>query len=347
MRRSRSFSLTRSTFSIARRRTFGRVRPCSFALPDRLAHSPFLAGLAQFVKTSRRPVIMTCTGVYSHHKGAASLLLRADLSLIPFDELALQKIVLGPDLSTLYLEFASPAKELAVPFLELVALSEGHIIPREHLLHLYDSDSRPPRHPAWLTHGPADAHPHPNPSSPAPEPDLRRALAQLQFECQWAIGDRMGGIGWMDFTPERDERTAWSAGTYRTVPPPPLARMDQDGEDVLAATVVAAEALSFADAFLARRTATHLEVRPHRFGILAFTDDTRRTTKRKSSFLRRTTRSPTSPSSTASLLKLEHNSLPWDEKPTSYKPSKVWRRRFDPRARESSATMEAHSETSG
>ncbi|KAL8278204.1 hypothetical protein RQP46_009377 [Phenoliferia psychrophenolica] len=204
----------------------------------------FWTGFANLVSLSRRPVVMTCS----------------DASRIPFDNLALQPIRLDGFTSDT-LEFAPPEPELAVSFLQLAALSQGHILSTRDLQHLYDEESRLT---PTIIHqdGPSQPLPHPGSADVRAPRDLRRALTQLQFECQWAVGDPSGGVGWMDLDPERAGRTSWSVGTYSR----PVTGRSTNGSSTrappsdLATALSKAESLSFSDAFVDRRTATHFQV---------------------------------------------------------------------------------------
>lgn len=156
------------------------------------------------------------------------------------------------------LHFAPPEPAVVTPFLQLVALSEGHLLSAPDLTYLYDVESRAPNN-VLLQDGPASPLPHPFSPAVRPLPDLRRALLQLQFECQWAVGDNMGGVDWMDLSKERDTRTSWSSGTYEG-----KAR-EQDEErgaaaDSLEVACDKLDALSFADAYVRRRTDVAIEV---------------------------------------------------------------------------------------
>ncbi|KDE03812.1 hypothetical protein MVLG_05752 [Microbotryum lychnidis-dioicae p1A1 Lamole] len=214
----------------------------------------FWSGLVHLATTSRRPIILTCT----------------DISYIPFSDIGLQIINTGrSDQTEAWLPFAPPEPELAAAFLNLVALAEGHIVSEYAAHQLYVDISRAPISPDFVTNGFADPLPHPYPTdsrveTTAPIPDLRRSLMQLQFECQWGVGDP-SGIGWMDFEPGREARTIWSFRTLNE-------ERDRDwyGSDLnfgilrsvgdpLESYATAMEARSFVDAFVSRRPAVALE----------------------------------------------------------------------------------------
>ncbi|ORY80273.1 hypothetical protein BCR35DRAFT_92911 [Leucosporidium creatinivorum] len=185
--------------------------------------------------------------------------------MIPLDDLGLQLVEEGA--TTLpFLPFDAPSPDLAEPFLELVALNEGHILPRTAVTSLYTSTERTTSLP-WLTRGAADPFPHPFPTTLEPAADLRQALAQLQFSCQWAVGDIAGGAGWSHDSGE--EVTAWSVGTLPSMDEPKESHPAQarrlegskDGVDTAVATLEAvADSVSFADAYVSRRNAVLLEV---------------------------------------------------------------------------------------
>lgn len=192
-----------------------------------------------------------------------------DDSMIPLDDLGLQLVEDGA--STLrYLPFDAPSPELAVPFLELIALREGHILSRTAVSSLYASTIHASSLP-WLTRGAADPLPHPFPTMPDPAADLRHALTQLQFSCQWGIGDTLGGIGWAQSSGENE--TVWSVGALPSVEPPKDLHLaharrleaDQDSATIEDKTTISTidavvDSLSFADAYVSRRNVVLLEV---------------------------------------------------------------------------------------
>lgn len=188
--------------------------------------------------------------------------------MIPLDDLGLQLVDDG-DTSLPYLPFDAPSPELAVPFLELVALREGRILSRPAVISLYASTVHASSLP-WLIHGVADPFPHPFPTTPEPAADLRQALAQLQFSCQWAIGDAGGGTGWTRALGQTE--TVWSVGAVPSVAPPKDSQTadarrlgtsqasTRHDDTTLAALDAAADSSSFADAYVSRRNVVLLEV---------------------------------------------------------------------------------------
>lgn len=177
-------------------------------------------------------------------------MLSIDLQAIPYAELGLQMISRG-GMEFAYLPYEAVEPEVALPFLRLVALSEGHIIPLSNLTSLYNLDSPAPPTPSYFFKAHGDAYPS---YQPLPCPDLRKALSQLQFECQWALG--VSAVTWMDFdTVGRGERTAWSRWKEGVTPSP-------SGENCTAPLdyMVAVEALSFMDAYISRSTIDLIEV---------------------------------------------------------------------------------------
>ncbi|KAH8918390.1 hypothetical protein BT69DRAFT_1225516 [Atractiella rhizophila] len=99
-----------------------------------------------------------------------------DASLIPADTLPIQTI----------LHFPSTPPDHSMHLLRLVALSEGHIVPDAELAMLAEYG------------------------------DLRKALTELQYRCQWAMGDTMGGLGWMAID-EKREGLEFSSGSILPV----------------------------------------------------------------------------------------------------------------------------------
>ncbi|BGP36274.1 hypothetical protein JCM10449v2_000172 [Rhodotorula kratochvilovae] len=211
----------------------------------------FWQGLIALAQQSRRPIVMTCT----------------DYSRVPFADLGLQQIVPNPSTPPAnFLSFAAPEPSLAVPYLQLVALREGHILPTANVTTLYSAFSRSRPYPAWLTAQQPGVRPLPHPlsSAPLPSDDLRKALMQLQVECGWGVGGRASANGWLEAGKEGETR--WSEGTLR------VPRDDGDVEtptaglpaangvgDAFERAARAADALSFADAHVARHIAVLIE----------------------------------------------------------------------------------------
>ncbi|GAA6055540.1 hypothetical protein JCM3770_006777 [Rhodotorula araucariae] len=212
----------------------------------------FWQGLIALAQQSRRPIVMTCT----------------DSSRIPFDDLGLQQIVPNPSASpSNFLSFAAPEPLVAVPYLQLVALREGHILPASTVSMLYTAFSRSRPYPAWLTTQQPGVRPLPHPlsSAPLPSDDLRKALMQLQAECGWGVGGCASAEGWLDAGAAGETR--WSERTLHV--PPDEVEVEGEGlaagapvgdaDDAFERAVRAADALSFADASIARRIAVLIE----------------------------------------------------------------------------------------
>ena len=83
-----------------------------------------------------------------------------DESAVPFLSLSLHAIV----------RFSPPPIDLAVDYMLLVVANEGHIIKREAIQALYESRNL----------------------------DLRASIMELDLWCQFAIGDRKGGLEWLE-----------------------------------------------------------------------------------------------------------------------------------------------------
>ncbi|GAA5987054.1 hypothetical protein JCM11641_007823 [Rhodosporidiobolus odoratus] len=221
----------------------------------------FWQGVVALAKDSRRPIVMTCT----------------DHSLIPFADLGLQEIILYSHLvPQKYLEFAAPSPSLAVPYLGLLALHEGHLIDSPTLSALYDASSSRPYPPYLAQSQPGDRPiPHPLSGAPLPSRDLRKAVMQLQFE-----GQRRGMRG--EESGEGNEgMSRWCVDGVRV-----LKREEEEGEEPeqgsngaqlragvssmqsgeeqnelkrLETVVGATEVLSATDALVERRNRTKLE----------------------------------------------------------------------------------------
>lgn len=130
----------------------------------------FWATTLELLVQSKRPVIMTCT----------------DESLLPLEDMVLHAI----------LRFTYAPEQLATDYLLLVACNEGHLLPRDAVINLYNSK----------------------------ESDLRASVTELNFFCQMAIGDTKGGLEWMLIKPSstnhKDQNLeplrVVSEGTYQT-----------------------------------------------------------------------------------------------------------------------------------
>ncbi|GAA5930249.1 hypothetical protein JCM3775_004340 [Rhodotorula graminis] len=222
----------------------------------------FWQGLISLAQQSRRPIVMTCT----------------NFSNVPFDELGLQQVVTSATTSPAnFLSFAAPSPDVAVPYLQLVGLREGHILPSSTVDSLYSAFSRSRPYPAWLTQQEPGERPLPHPlsSMPLPSDDLRKALMQLQFECAWGVPGATSGEE-SDGALVEDE-TAWCEGALRV----PISAEGDDGRSgtqavlngttgesdgaggrdgkALERAALAADALSFADAHVARRISALIE----------------------------------------------------------------------------------------
>lgn len=193
----------------------------------------------------------------------------ADSCHIPFDLLNVQRVFSSPDrsFSAQHLSFAAPEPSLAAAFLSLVALNEGHQIPPASLTDLYDRSSSKP-YPAWMLQqqmgtsrraggGGFGARPLAPDTSTQPlvSRDLRKALMQLEVECQRGRGSGQ----------------APSAGRVEICEGPVgLAESEQrareegselSGPGGLEQAALAVDALSWADAYVDRRIEVMIEVR--------------------------------------------------------------------------------------
>ncbi|GAA6010190.1 hypothetical protein JCM10207_005659 [Rhodosporidiobolus poonsookiae] len=181
----------------------------------------FWQGITALAKESRRPIIMTC----------------ADPSRIPLRDLGIQQIHLLPSLPpTDSLHFSAPDADLAVPYLALVALREGHVVPPEMLSQLYDASTALPQ-PAWVaqTQPGERAVPHPGGEGTVVGQDLRRALMAMQAELQWGAGaSEAAKVG------AKDGETRWSVGGLRV----PVRRGEEDESEELVAVLTGVSSLS-------------------------------------------------------------------------------------------------------
>lgn len=214
----------------------------------------FWNAVVDLVSISMRPVVMTCN----------------DVSAVPVDTLPIQKT----------LEFAPPSTELSSAFMQVISVLEGHLIERETLQQLYEQHVH--RYPIDCPINPSTkslTHPVPT-QRPSAQPDLRRALVQLQFWCQWAVGSEMGGASWLDLAPDRTSKMLFSTHSV------PAHRVDHDVSEMglqeqlvhqLDQTSIsessdvhllaeAYETRSFADAWVDKRAEVQLEVSLTRFG---------------------------------------------------------------------------------
>ncbi|GAA5827161.1 hypothetical protein JCM11251_001147 [Rhodosporidiobolus azoricus] len=215
----------------------------------------FWQGVVSLAKESRRPIIMTCS----------------DISLVPFSDLALQTIAY-PSLSHLppqpYLDFSPPEPALAVPYLQLVALLEGHILPPLALTKVYEKYSPPRPYPPYLMQTQPGERPLPHPSAQVvASADLRKALMRLEGELVW----RGGG----DDQKMKEDGTRWQLGGLRSFERYNNREGEEEENGTSAAQAImtngsnslqalkgastAAEALSSADALIDRRIRVILE----------------------------------------------------------------------------------------
>ncbi|KAI8960423.1 P-loop containing nucleoside triphosphate hydrolase protein [Daldinia sp. FL1419] len=102
----------------------------------------FWTTVISMILQSKRPFVMTCN----------------DEALVPLQSLNLHGIF----------RFSSPAKDLAVDLLLLIAANEGHALQRHAVETLYDSRGH----------------------------DLRASITELNYWCQIGVGDVQGGFNW-------------------------------------------------------------------------------------------------------------------------------------------------------
>lgn len=163
--------------------------------------------------------------------------LSSDPAFIPQLDLPLQRMIIDSH-TVSFLSFEPPPASLVVPFLQLVALSEGHHLSAAALERLYAGSAY--LLPTWI-----DNYRVPSwndVSYPKRQLDLRKTLAQLQLQ-----GKRL--------------KAAETAGALGDGGPARKLGTDEVLEVKLDAMVVTTEAISFADAFVARRYEILLEVR--------------------------------------------------------------------------------------
>lgn len=202
----------------------------------------------------------------------------SDISLVPFDDLNVQQIHLSPHAPpATFLSFAPPAPALAVPFLHLLSLHAGHVPFTGALEKLYDSTAPRP-YPAWLLQqqmgtarrgggGGFGGRPLPSwtSSQPIPAKDLRKAIMLLEFESS----DRppTGQATEVVLLQQVQAGHSQDSRFFETG-----ARVDPSTRaNGLSAAFAAADALSWADAHVAKRVEVRIEVRPQVPLILAHT----------------------------------------------------------------------------
>ena len=102
-----------------------------------------------------------------------------DESLLPLEDMLCYGIF----------RFAPAPKDLAVDLLLLIAANEGHLLQRDAVDALFH----------------------------AKQSDLRASIAELQYYCQMAIGDRKGGLDWMLLDPLPENARVYSKSHLRVV----------------------------------------------------------------------------------------------------------------------------------
>jgi len=157
-----------------------------------------------------------------------------------------------------FLSFAPPEPSVVVPFLQLVALTEGHIFPQSDVAALYDQTRAAPL-PLWYG-GSKELPAAPRAVDEAEEGggDVRRALMRLQVECAWRVGG--GDVS--------EGETEWSEGRIVGGGSDDMVEFEEKGAgdksmevetkaganvDALERMAAGADGRSFADAFVARR----------------------------------------------------------------------------------------------
>lgn len=177
------------------------------------------------------------------------LLTDLDPALIPINDLPLQKIT-SKGTTLAFLQFSPPEPSLAVPFLQLLALMDGHIYPSAEM------------HSTYTTASPLVARSKVFRQDQAVLPeefadevswDLRRTMVRLQWECQSAVV----GSG-------SEDSLAEGMSTWFEHPAGGLGdtTLDDGGGGSLKSCMRAAETASWADSFVARRIEIASDVCP-------------------------------------------------------------------------------------
>lgn len=144
----------------------------------------FWPTVVTLIRESRRPVIMTCNGVfilYTLTFSATCLIPTTDASLVPIEILPLQ--------STLTFNVASC--DIATAYLRRLALTEGHEVEEGVLRALYEDGKTLEL--SCFSHDLAAYSVCPRPSTP----DLRRAINALQFLCSGYSGSHYLSEHWL------------------------------------------------------------------------------------------------------------------------------------------------------
>ncbi|GAA5949790.1 hypothetical protein JCM3765_007692 [Sporobolomyces pararoseus] len=220
----------------------------------------FWLGLRGLAEESRRPIILTCN----------------DPNLIPIDTLGLQKIHL-PSTSAFeeplsYLSFSPPSSSLVIPYLQLIALSEGFILSSKTSQRLYESEEEEENElvrdgeESWIVLSKDSKGvrrlPHPFSNELKREKDLRKCLMQLQFELSKKkksssynnLGEEEVGSNekrWIVEAVEYDNKEPEVEG--------PIVEGEEEEEDWLEKAVFATDSISFADSQVSRRLETRIE----------------------------------------------------------------------------------------